>query len=96
MSDERRAVLVRVEGCVQGVGYRAFTQSEAERLDIKGWVVNRADGSVEAALHGGGLSLASLISRLRQGPPGAKVDNLDVRSTDQGQVVEVPDDSYGF
>ncbi|MGF1507350.1 MAG: hypothetical protein GYB64_03545 [Chloroflexi bacterium] len=34
-----------ISGWVQGVGFRANTQRTATRLDITGWVLNRADGT---------------------------------------------------
>ena len=91
-----RAVAVLVRGNVQGVSYRAFTQDHAVQLGISGWVVNRDDGSVEAAFHGPGAALADLIGRLRQGPSAAKVESLDVRSVDRGRVAEVPESGYSF
>ncbi len=94
MSEGLRTILVRVEGRVQGVGFRAFTQDQAGQLGISGWVVNRPDGSVEAALTGPGAPLGVMIERLRQGPPAAKVESLDVRSTDRGQASEVPAGGY--
>lgn len=96
MSEGERAVFVRVEGRVQGVGFRAYTAEQASALGIRGWVVNRDDGSVEAALHGPGGKLGDLIGRLREGPPAAKVEALDVRSTDRGRVGEAPDDAHRF
>ena len=91
-----RAVALRIEGRVQGVGYRAFAQDEARRLGVKGWVVNRDNGSVEAALHGPGAALGDLIGILRKGPPGAVVDKLDVRSADRGMTEAVPPGGYAF
>ena len=91
-----RAIAVRVTGLVQGVGYRAFVQDQAVALGIRGWVMNRDDGSVEAALHGPGTALGDLIGRLRQGPPAAKVEAIDVQSIDRGRLVEVPQGGYAF
>lgn len=96
MSEGERALALRVDGRVQGVGYRAFLEDEATRRGIKGWVVNREDGSVEAALRGPGQALAELVGLLRKGPPGARVDNLDVRSTDRGKVDDPPPEGYAF
>ena len=96
MSEDERALFVRAEGQVQGVSYRAFTQEQAAQLGIHGWVVNRDDGSVEAVLHGPGAKLGELITRMRQGPPAAKVDGLDVRSTDRGRISDVPDGAVTF
>lgn len=38
------AILVRVGGLVQGVGYRPFVYRLAGECSVKGWVVNRSDG----------------------------------------------------
>ena len=96
MSEGDRAIAIRVTGRVQGVNYRNFTKSEATRLGVKGWVVNREDGSVEAAFYGPGAALGKLIELCRKGPADAKVDGLDVRSADRGLVEEAPDEAYRF
>ena len=44
--DENR-IAVRLSGRVQGVGFRWFVVSEAERLGLRGWVRNAPHGSVE-------------------------------------------------
>lgn len=91
-----RALVVRVAGTVQGVGYRAFTRQAATRRGITGWVVNRPDGSVEAALQGPGEALAELIAELRRGPPAAQVETLDVRSADAATASSPPPEAYRF
>ncbi len=96
MSGNERVVLVRVAGKVQGVGFRAFAKAEAQQLGLAGWVVNREDGSVEAALQGPGEALGDMISRLRRGPPSAQVESLDVRSVDPACVIEKPAHGIAF
>lgn len=96
MSEAERAVSVRIEGRVQGVGFRAYVAEQAAALGVRGWVLNHDDGSVEAALHGHGGKLGELIGRLRAGPPSAEVGALDVRSTDRGRVGDVPDGAHAF
>ena len=65
-----------IEGRVQGVGYRDFVRRHAQRLGIKGWVRNRADGSVEAHIVGALADVEALFAELRKGPPHARVVNL--------------------
>ena len=70
---------LRIEGLVQGVGYRAFVASEARRLGLDGWVRNRADGTVEAQVCGDTAPVESFVQACLRGPPGAKVTNIDLR-----------------
>ena len=92
MSDGERALTVHVTGTVQGVSYRAYTREQAVRLGVKGWVANRDDGSVEAALLGRGDALAKLVGLMRRGPPHATVEGVDVRSTNRARTEEAPTD----
>jgi acylphosphatase len=69
----------RVEGVVQGVGFRVFVLREARRLRLTGTVRNCADGSVEAAAEGAVESLRTLVTALRRGPAGAVVRHVDAR-----------------
>lgn len=71
-----------VSGRVQGVFYRASTRSEAERLGIAGTARNLADGRVEVVASGTDAALAALERWLRQGPPGARVDDVTRESID--------------
>lgn len=62
-----------VRGLVQGVGFRHWTRREGERLGIRGFVRNLADGSVEVQAAGEAERIAQLEQRLHRGPPGAQV-----------------------
>ena len=75
---EIERVHIVVQGRVQGVGFRFFTQSAAEELDLTGWVRNRADGSVEAEAEGPRKALEAWISRLRRGPGLSLVQDVEV------------------
>jgi acylphosphatase len=79
---ETKALLVTVEGRVQGIGFRAWTLREARALGLAGWVRNEADGSVRARIQGPRENVDRMLERLRIGPPGASVIRiLDEAST---------------
>jgi acylphosphatase len=68
----------RVEGRVQGVGYRYFVQSRAGELGLGGSVQNLPNGSVRVEAEGPRASLVQLLSDLREGPSSALVERVDV------------------
>jgi acylphosphatase len=70
---------VVIRGRVQGVGYRAWAEYTALDHDLEGWVRNRRDGSVEAVFAGSPEAVVQMIEACRRGPPGARVDTVDVR-----------------
>lgn len=72
---------LRLTGLVQGVFFRAWTRDEARRLRVHGWVRNCDDGSVEAHLEGEDASVDRLMERMRDGSPGARVDEMQVEET---------------
>jgi len=73
-----RTVHVRIEGRVQGVGFRAFVERHALAAGVQGWVRNRRDGAVEAVLHGPAEVVAELLRRCEEGPPSSIVDSVEV------------------
>lgn len=77
-----KALHLMIHGRVQGVWFRATTREMAEKYKIKGWVRNTADGSVEAHIQGEGSAVDKMLSWCRQGPPGARVDDVDVSDVD--------------
>jgi len=80
-----------VRGRVQGVGFRYFVQTLAEEIGVKGWVRNRADGSVEVYGEAPPQRLADFRRRLERGPSLARVDAVEesavpAEGTDSFQV----------
>ena len=65
-----------VAGIVQGVGFRYFTQDEAERLHLSGFVRNLRDGRVEVYAIGSPENLARLRTVIERGPRGAMVQHV--------------------
>lgn len=69
---------VIVHGRVQGVNYRESMRLQAQRLNVAGWVRNRADATVEGMVHGSPEDVARILDWCRRGPPGAQVTSLEV------------------
>ncbi len=75
---DRRAVRLRIEGHVQGVGFRAWVAATAGGLGLDGWVANRRDGGVEAVIAGPAAAVEDMIQKCHRGPPSASVAMLRV------------------
>ncbi len=69
-----------VSGQVQGVFYRALTESTARRLGLTGWVRNLPDGRVELVACGEETRLLALERWLWQGPPQAHVEEVTAQN----------------
>jgi len=85
----RRIAHIRIEGRVQGVGFRAWTSREAERRNLDGWVRNRADGSVEIVFAGDAGAVAAAIEACRRGSAYAVVVTV-------AELPSPPDPGPGF
>lgn len=79
MEEEVKRAHLLISGRVQGVFYRAFTKDVADSLGLKGWVRNLRDGRVEAVFEGDEDKISIAIERCKEGPPYAKVDNIEIR-----------------
>lgn len=71
-------VHIVVIGLVQGVGFRYFTFKKARELEVKGFVKNLPDGTVEIEAEGERGQLESLIQILKVGPRSAVVNDLHI------------------
>jgi DNA ligase D-like protein (predicted 3'-phosphoesterase) len=72
------AVRAVVRGSVQAVGYRDATLRQARRLGVMGWVRNGEAGSVLVHAEGPEREVDELLGFLREGPPAARVDEVEV------------------
>jgi acylphosphatase len=77
-----KLVHLSIKGRVQGVGYRAFVELEAELRGLEGWVRNRRDGSVEAVVQGEDSVIDDLVAACRKGPPSSHVISIDISDAD--------------
>ncbi|WP_040981305.1 acylphosphatase [Oceanobacillus jeddahense] len=72
-------VSAKVQGRVQGVGFRYFTQHTAMSHDIVGWVKNEDDGAVLIEAYGDDDNIDRFLEEIKRGPSRfAKVSEMDV------------------
>jgi acylphosphatase len=90
MTSAATAVLVRLRGRVQGVGFRAFVVDRAQELALRGWVRNKRDGSVEVLIAGPPAAIETMLGLLARGPRPALVERIDV------EPAEINPKSAGF
>jgi acylphosphatase len=77
---------VVVSGRVQGVFYRDGCRREAQRLGVRGWVLNTDDGRVEAVFEGEPEDVAAMVEWSHRGPTHAWVERVEVTEEDpQGE-----------
>lgn len=75
--DEKKKVLIRVTGKVQGVGFRQYTLRAAIRLGICGWVKNDPDGRVSILAVGATEKMDQFLTEVRNGPSLSQVKSLE-------------------
>ena len=83
VSSGSRAIRATVAGAVQGVGFRAAVRNRARKLGAMGWVRNEDDGTVVVHAEGPAAVIDALTAFLRDGPPGAGVQVVNV---EEGKV----------
>ncbi len=79
MAENLSRVNLIVTGRVQGVFFRASTLEKAQSLNLRGWVMNLPDRSVEILAEGSRYALEDLVEWCKLGPPEAMVQDVIVR-----------------
>ena len=80
------AIRFLISGSVQGVFFRASTRAAAERLGLQGYAINRPDGRVEVLAVGAAGNIAELAEWLHDGPPLAKVLEVETVPADVAEI----------
>ena len=70
------SVRVLISGQVQGVGFRYFVTSSAERFNITGYVRNLDTGGVELEVEGEKKEIYKFLLSIRVGPTNSHITNF--------------------
>ena len=67
------AVRLTIDGKVERVGFRFYTQRKAQELHISGWVLIQRDGTVYVEAEGDKQAVDTFIDWCNEGPSWAEV-----------------------
>ena len=88
MKIRKKHYSILVQGRVQGVWFRKYTQQAAKTYDLHGFVLNKPDGTVYIEAEGEETNLDLLINWLNKGSPMSEVKDVKVL---EGDLVGFPD-----
>ena len=74
----KKTLRLVIHGRVQGVFFRDSMRREAQMLGIAGWVRNRSDGTVEAAVQGEPADVDAIARWAHRGPQLAQVERVEI------------------
>lgn len=77
MENSKVRIDITVQGRVQGVAFRWYTQKKALSLGLTGWVRNQPDGSVRIVAEGPRPDLETFCDWAARGPDRARVTRQD-------------------
>jgi acylphosphatase len=75
----KKSVRLYVTGLVQGVFFRTFLKTNAEKLDVKGFTRNLEDGRVEIFLEGDANNVNKMIELSKKGPKHSQIKNVEIK-----------------
>jgi acylphosphatase len=74
----KKALRIYIFGTVQGVLFRNFIKDNADKNDVKGYVRNKDDGSIEIWLEGDCKNVDNIVELCKEGPEHAIINRLDI------------------
>jgi acylphosphatase len=78
MVDSQVRKRIRIEGRVQGVGFRWFARTAARDCGVVGWVKNQSDGSVLCEAQGSAAAVDAFARAVAAGPRFSRVERVSV------------------
>lgn len=83
---------VKVNGRVQGVGFRSFVFKLGKSLGISGWVKNNADGTVSIEASGLDERVKKFYGEVQVGSFFSRVDQMEI--LESISIDEQPDSDF--
>ena len=78
-----KSIHIIITGVVTGVGFRWWLKKEAEKRKLYGFVKNRAENEVEAALLGHEKDVNDILKLCRKGSTSSNVESITIKDYQQ-------------
>ena len=85
MTDKVKTFKIILSGRVQGVGFRYFAESRAEKYNIAGYVRNTFNNKVEIVCQGEEENLELFIREVKRGPAFSAVTDVDIKEIENSR-----------
>jgi acylphosphatase len=71
-----KRVRILVEGRLQGINFRYYTQQQAQKLGLTGFVRHLSDGRIEIDAQGDDESIETLLAWCQEGPQSSHLKSI--------------------
>ena len=75
----KKSLRLYITGTVQGVFFREFVKSNAEKHNVKGFVRNLEDGRIEIFLEGDNTNVDKVVELCKQGPKHSQIKKVEIK-----------------
>ena len=75
----KKSVRLYIKGLVQGIFFRSFIKTNAEKYNVKGFTRNLEDGRVEAFFEGNSADVNKMVELAKQGPKHSQVKDVQMK-----------------
>lgn len=73
----KKSVRLYINGIVQGIFFRSFIKTNAEKYNVKGFTRNLEDGRVEVFLEGDSSDVNKVTELCKKGPKHSQIKDVE-------------------
>lgn len=75
----KKSVRLYIKGLVQGIFFRSFIKTNAEKYNVKGFTRNLEDGRIEVFLEGNSPDVNKMMELAQQGPKHSQIKDVQIK-----------------
>lgn len=96
MPESLKTIQILISGRVQGVGFRYFTESLADKYPVKGYVKNTSDNRVEVICQGESDDIDQFLKELKKGPAFSVITDIGIEELKINKIYNSFSDNIEF